>query len=348
MQKKIFNLRGEQAQKVLQLFKGVATDEGRLPFHDIHRKTLAAIGAHIFQSRVDVDSLASDFASAQGAIGDNELQHEITHMASVLPYLEPESIVAKTEALGRLAAIWGVSDATIKGAMAFAHGRKSLMVLDSFRTNKPELGQGIFALSWGFFKSSLHLDGNKERLDRYEGYRSLPEDSLGRALADYYDDNKFPLPGAVDAPFSNNLRNHDIHHVLAGYDTSPLGELCVYAFDGALSKSDYSAATVGSVAQFQLGYMRYPGINAWHGQFQPDMIYRAAERGHACRVNYLDEAVDFDALKAEPLASVRERFGIEIDGALVCGPQDPWCGSLGPPDEREDPNIAEAGSLTFD
>ena len=348
MEKKIYSLRGPTAQSVVQILKGVATDEGRLPFHEIHRKTLIAIAEHIFETSVDPDEVGTAFESALGAIEDAELRHEITHMASVLPFLEPDSITPRAEALGRLAAMWGVKDVTVKGAMDFARNKKTLIYLDSFRTNIPEMGRGLLSLYWGFFKSGTERDGDPERLARYEAYRELPIGTLGHAFAAYYDDNKFPLPGTPGAAFSNNLNLHDVHHILAGYDTSPLGELCVYAFDGALSQSDYSGALVGSVAQFQLGYARYRDTPSWRNQFDPDVIYRAAERGHGCTVNYIDEAIDFDALKSEPLDAVRERFGIDPEGALVRTPTDPWCGALGPPDERENPDLVGEGIDKFE
>jgi hypothetical protein len=348
MQKKIFSLRGTRTKSVIQLLKGVATAEGQVPFHDIHRKTLLAISEHIFETSIDPEELPCEFAGVQDDIEDHELRREITHMASVLPYLEPDSIGPRAEALGRLASNWGVTDITVKGAMDFARNKKTLIYLDSFRTNIPEMGHGLLSLYWGFFKSGIHRDGDAQRLARYESYRTLPVGTLGYAFASYYDDNKFPLPGSAGAPFSNNLSLHDVHHILAGYDTSPLGELCVYAFDGALSQSDYSGALVGSVAQYQLGYARYRDVPSWRNQFDPDTIYRAAERGHSCTVNYLDQSIDFDALKEEPLAAVRERFGIDPEGALVRSAEDRWCGPLGPPDERQNPDLAEEGIQQFD
>jgi hypothetical protein len=348
MEKKIFDLRGSSVKSVIQLLKGVATDEGRVPFHDIHRSTLVAIAEHIFQTPVDPDELDSDFGTAPDDIEDHELRREITHMASVLPYLEPDSIEPRAEALQRLASNWGVTDVTIKGAMDFARNKKTLIYLDSFRTNIPEMGRGLLSLYWGFFKSGIQRDGDAKRLAKYEAYRSLPVETLGHAFAAYYDDNKFPLPGTAGAAFSNNLSLHDVHHILAGYDTSPLGELCVYAFDGALSRRDYSSALVGSVAQFQLGYARYRDTPSWRNQFDPEMIYRAAERGHGCRVNYVDDSIDFDSFSAEPLAAVRERFGIDPEGAFVRTAADPWCGSLGPPDDRENPDLLREGIQDFE
>ena len=152
----------------------------------------------------------------------------------------------------------------------------------------------------------------------------------------------------MGAAFSNNLSLHDVHHILAGYDTSPLGELCVYAFDGALSRRDYSSALVGSVAQFQLGYARYRDTPSWRNQFDPESIYRAAERGHACTVNYVDEPIDFDSLKEKPLAEVREHLGVDPEGALVRAATDPWCGALGPPDDRENADLVNEGIDKFE
>ena len=347
MEEKVFELRGQQAQAVIQILKGVATDDGALPLNEIHRKTLSSIADHLFHMEVDVEALPASSTDVQEQITGESLRREIVHMASVLPYLETDDIGQRGQALGRLAKAWNVSDLLVKGALSFAKGNKTLLYLDSFRSNKPELGQGVASLSWGFLKSSLHLDGNKKLLADYESYRELPAETLGRTMVAYYDDNLFPLPGNAGAPFSNNLTSHDRHHVLAGYDTTPLGELCVFAFDGALSSRDYSGAMVGIVAQFQLGYAYDPTVRAWRDQFDPDMVYRAAERGYSCKVNYLDQPVDFDALMKRPLAEVRESFGIPPEGALVNGPDDPWCGQMGPVGERVSTEIAKEGLVKF-
>ena len=348
MQKDLFELRGDRALAALQAFKGVATDEGALPLHETHRATLAAIAEHVFRTPANVDALPDDFASLQSGALDEELRREIAHMAAVLPYLDPDAVGQRGDALARLAGLWGLSDLTLEGAHRFAKGHKTLVYLDSLRANQPEVGKGLLALSWGFLKSAVHLDGDAKTLAQYEAYRGLAPGSFGRTLVAYYEDNLFPLPGSTGSPFSNNLTAHDRHHVLAGYDTTPLGELCVFAFDGALSKRDYSGAMVGVVAQFQLGYVFDPTVRAWRHQFDPDRIYRAAERGHACEVNYLDEEVDLDALMAEPLDEVRRQFGIPLEGALVRSAEDRWCGPLGPVGGRVSPDIAKEGIVKFD
>ena len=131
---------------------------------------------------MDPSEVGTDFASALGDIEDPKLRHEITHMASVLPYLEPDSIAPRAEALGRLASQWGVKNITVKGAMDFARNKKALIYLDSFRTNIPEMGRGLLSLYWGFFKSGTQRDGDPERLERFESYRDLPIGTLGMRL----------------------------------------------------------------------------------------------------------------------------------------------------------------------
>ena len=81
MNKKIFELSDEEATRVLSLFKGVCTDEGALPLHDIHRSTIAAIGTHI-----DGDALDGKFEPSADSIKDSDLQHELSYMAAVFPF----------------------------------------------------------------------------------------------------------------------------------------------------------------------------------------------------------------------------------------------------------------------
>jgi hypothetical protein len=347
MNKKIFNLKEDDAMRVISLFKGVCTDEGILPLNDIHRATLVAIGSHIFGTTVEIEGLDPTFSASAHWFTDPDLQHEISHMAAVFPFLDSDGVRQRSAALARLAKMWGATDLNIRSAVSFARGHKALILLDAFRINHSELGNGLVGQSWGLVKGVLKLDGNKDVLARYESYRELDSHTLGHTLATYYDDNHFPLPGSVGAAFSNTLTTHDRHHVLSGYDTTPLGEVCVLAFDSAISRSNFGGAFIGAVAQFQVGYIFDPSVRAWQHQFNPAIVYRAIERGHACKVNYLDEYVDLDSLMEYPIDEVREHFGIPAEGAMVRGPDDPWCGEMGPVDQRQSPDIVDEGLIKF-
>ena len=314
MNRKIFEVRGEDVNQVINLFKGICTDEGALPLHEVHQKTLEAIATHIFKATVDLDTLDGKFSASANSIADEDLRHEVTQMAAVFPFLEPEGVKQRAAALSRLAKIWGATDLNVRSAASFAKGHKALILLDTFRTNHSELGSGLAGQTWGLLKGTLKLDGDKETLARYESYRELPANTLGRTLVAYYDDNEFPLPGSVGAPFSNTLTTHDRHHVLSGYDTTPLGEICVFAYDSQISRSNFGGAIVGAVAQFQVGYVFDPSVRTWKHQFDPEIVYRAMERGHACKVNYLDEYVGVYRTLIYGFALVRQK------STLACFP----------------------------
>ena len=62
--KAIMQAWGQQAEDILALLKAVATDEGKLPLHEIHKKTLEAVAAHLLESDVDIESLSPSLDAA--------------------------------------------------------------------------------------------------------------------------------------------------------------------------------------------------------------------------------------------------------------------------------------------
>ncbi|MEE2681806.1 MAG: hypothetical protein VX641_05480, partial [Planctomycetota bacterium] len=179
-------------------------------------------------------------------------------------------------------------------------------------------------------------------LERFTGYRDLDPTTFGRPLISYYDDNDFPLPGTPGAFFSNSLWTHDIHHVLSGYPTTPLGETCVLAFDSGMMDLDMGKAVIAYTAQFQIGIQFDKGLRTWKNQFKPDVVMRAFERGGNCTVDYIQYDFDFGDRYTKPLAEVRAEFGIDPEGALIKGPEDKWCGDMGIVGQREsNPDMIE-------
>lgn len=344
--KQITSVRGERGRAILVLMKAVATDEGRLPLHDIHRSTLVAMGRHLFHVDVDPDALEADFGR-HDEIADAQLQAEVLHMAGVLPYLEEETVETKALALGRLAALWGIEDRVVKGVLALCKGSKRLLYLDTIRMNRYEFGSTA-RTALAFLLAPLHLDGSKKLLEQYQSYAELPRDSLGRTMVRYYEDNEFPLPGTPAAPFSNALTSHDFHHVMAGYDTTPLGEILVAAFDHAISQGDGSGVIVGVVAQMQIGLVFDPSVRAWKNQLDPELFFRAFERGSQAKVDYLTPGFDMQPLMPQPIDEIRERFGIPREGQLVKSWDDRWCGEMGPVAQRTSGDIAHESGLKLD
>ena len=344
--KQITAVRGELGETILGLMKAVATDEGKLPLHAIHRSTLEAMGTHLFHQEVDPDALAGTFAR-HDAIEDPGLQAEVLHMAGVIPYLEEETVEQKALALGRLGKLWGNEDRVVRGVLALAKGHKRLLYMDTTRMSRYEFGSTA-RTAMKFLLAPLNLDGSKKVLAQYERYAELPRETLGRNMVRYYRDNEFPLPGTPGAPFSNALTSHDFHHVMAGYDTTPLGEILVAAFDHAISQGDGSGTIIGIVGQMQIGLVFDPSVRSWRNQFDPDLVFRAFERGSAAKVDYLAPGFDMNPLMDQPIEEIRERFGIPSEGQLVQRWEDRWCGEMGPVAKREGADIAHEPGLKLD
>ena len=326
--KKIMTVRGQGAEDITGLLKGVATNEGELPLHPIHKRTLEAVCEHLFHSEVDVDALGHSLADAETKVADLELRQEVLNIAGVLPFLELETMGRKLEAFSRLAQNFGFDRRFSKELIQLCHKKAGQLEIDSLRAGALEVGAPAWKFALKIASGFFHLDGDQETLDRYTRYQSLDADTFGKILTDYYRDNHFPLPGTRGAPFSNAFKIHDIHHILSGYPTTPLGELCVLAFDGALMNEDLGKLLIVSVAQWQVGF-KISTDPVWKNQFDPDVVFRAFERGGNCCVDYLQPDFHFTELLEEKLEDVRKRFNISPDGALVRSSEDLWCGDLG-------------------
>jgi hypothetical protein len=327
--KRILEVRGEQARQILGLLKQVATNEGALPLHEIHRETLLAMAEHLFHGDFDPDDAAPTFAEAGDLLTDRELRRDVMNMAGILPFLEEEHEQERIDAVGRLGEAVGFDRKFTKQLHQLSHEAVTGIAICLYRPFSLEVGAPLWKATTKLPASLLHLDGDKRMLARYESYRHQDPGTLGGTLIAYYDDNKFPLPGTPGAFFSNSLTIHDIHHVLSGYPTGPLGETCVVAFDSGLMELDMGKALIGYVAQFQVGVQFDKGLRAWKNQIKPETVLRAFERGGNSTVNYLKLDFDFSGQFERPLADVRRDFGIEAEGAMIQGADDKWCGEVG-------------------
>ncbi len=339
--KEILAVRGDQAERIIGLLRAVATDDGAFELHPIHRETLEAMAEHLFETRFDPAAPAVALSEAGSIAGDEKLAMQIMNMAGILPFAEPEHEEERIAAVGRLGTALGLDERYAKRLRELSRESVTSLALCLYRPLSLEVGAPLWKGTLKLGESMLHVDGDKHVLAQYEGFRDLPAGTFGRTLISYYDDNDFPLPGTPGAFFSNSLTIHDMHHVLAGYPTSPLGETCVVAFDSGMMDEDMGKALIGYIAQFQIGIQFDKGLRSWRHQFRPDAVLRAFERGGKATTNYLTMDFDFQPHFDRPLADVRRDFGIEAAGALITTPEDRWCGQFGIVGERESPDMVE-------
>ncbi|MCH2136717.1 MAG: Coq4 family protein [Phycisphaerales bacterium] len=339
--KRILQVSGDEAQAALSLLKCVATADGQLQLHEIHRATLQAFADHLFHVEVDIDGLPGTLDGAADAVADETLRREVLNMAGILPFLEDEDKETRVATFEQLNSAFGFNRKFARELYKLCHGSVTEISICQLRPALMESGKKIHQLPGAILKNLLHVDGDKKMLARYQGYCDLPEGTFGKVLSEYYRDNHFPLPGTKGAFFSNNLTIHDMHHVLGGYPTTPLGETCVVAFADGMMDLDLGKAVIGAVAQFQIGIQFDKGLEVWLHQFNPDVVIRAFERGARATTNFEVFGFDFEPYMQQPLADVRAQMGIEEEGAIIKGPGDRWCGEMGVVGQRSSPDMID-------
>lgn len=140
--------------------------------------------------------------------------------------------------------------------------------------------------------------------------RQLPEGTLGREYARFLDDNgleHFELSDRVlsrfrDDPFTIRYTlTHDLHHLLAGFDTGIAGELGVAAFTAA-QDTGYLSERYVRFARWLVAFMSpSQAAAAWHNVVLGIEMGRAAE---------LIVAAPLEEWMELPLEEVRLRLGI--------------------------------------
>ncbi|MCH2160763.1 MAG: hypothetical protein MK085_02700, partial [Phycisphaerales bacterium] len=284
--KKILTVRGSQAEDILGLVKCVATANDSVPLHDVHKQTIHAIAEHLFHTDLDADAIVGTLDRAAEKVVDPEIRRETLNIAGIMPFLEEEHEDERIATFAQLARDLGFSRKFARELHKLCHHSVTEIGLCQLRGLTMESGKRLWHAPVIMGESLFHLDGNKKQLARYEGFRDLDDKILGKVMTKYYDDNHFPLPGTPNAVFSNMLKIHDMHHVICGYPTTPLGEICVIGFGAGMADVDLGKALIGYVAQFQVGIQFDKGLGVWKNQFNPDIVLRAYERGGECSVNF--------------------------------------------------------------
>ena len=147
---------------------------------------------------------------------------------------------------------------------------------------------------------------------RFHALADLPANSFGNAFATFYKANKYAFPGEPTGLNFTFAAPHDSSHVLAGYDTSPRGELLVSTFTAAMHRKEGMAGHVLPVIlSFHLGITLVSDVaGSAKGALDPQEFWHAWARGEAVKVDLFDPSWDFWAATREPIDAVRAKIGL--------------------------------------
>jgi hypothetical protein len=273
----------------------------------------------------------------------------------------PETVVAR---IGEYAEELGVDDDMVRVAQEFARHSYGLALVDFDRSG--------YMQAWdpsrsGALHTARELTSAWEQCvrddalaARWTALRSLPDDTIGRAVAKFYDARGFAFPGASgSAP--PLLAQHDWVHVLAGYGSTVEAEIEVFAFIArgnddprafsllaqviSLFETGYAASGMG-LFQYDRGHLSHEGMAVRLADAMRRGAVSAAANGGTDLMT-----LDWFALAELPLTEVRERLGVPEKGprAIDAGSVTPWQpGGISPFQYDAGRQAAEASGREFD
>jgi len=243
----------------------------------------------------------SEFRAAL-AIDEAQLHsfHELVHRHRQLTMHEYQRRLAAPH-LGTLYASEGW-----QGVMQFFPADVLAAAVSSGATASPASPSSLTSLTPSHGAAREHAEVSQ----RYRQLASLDEGTLGRELWRYYREREFALagdPGTVPEA----LVHHDIMHIISGYDSSLEGELQTLAFTAGMRQEDPFSALFLVLLQYTAGRKVAPGgqLAAARVLFDHDKVLRALERGRGTAVDFSSRH-DFWDLMDQPIAALRERFGV--------------------------------------
>ncbi len=153
-----------------------------------------------------------------------------------------------------------------------------------------------------------------ETAARFHALEKLPKDTLGNHFYHHCMDASLPFSGEKGG-FPPGALYHDFTHVLAGYDTSPEGEMKAAAFQAGFTQHDadfFTAlfAVVIHTAGINMTPLPMPVLLGRIGQSHLALdVLRALQRGAAMKVD-LGDRWDFWEYVELPIEVARERLGV--------------------------------------
>jgi hypothetical protein len=162
---------------------------------------------------------------------------------------------------------------------------------------------------------------NKDKVWRYRRLGLLPEGTLGREYWKHMTRVGFGFPGEAGG-IPDSIAYHDVGHILAGNDTTPLGEIQQGSFQGGNRREDGFAFVQFVLLQFHQGVKVTPATAAAVGNFDPRKVLWAIHRGARCNVD-ITHQWNFWPLMPLPIEQARARCGLlPKEPAAADGPRD--------------------------
>jgi hypothetical protein len=170
------------------------------------------------------------------------------------------------------------------------------------------LAEGAWGVARLFGALALRVAVNKDQLWGYKRLGLLPEGTLGREYWKHMTEVGFGFPGDV-AGIAASVAYHDIAHVLAAHDTTPMGEIQQGSFQGGNRREDGFLFIQFVVLHFHHAVRITPGAPPAEGFFDPAKVLWAIHRGAQVNVD-MTHQWNFWPLMTLPIEDARALIGL--------------------------------------
>ena len=286
-------------------------------------QVIGQIASHVFGIEIDPATVeALEAGAACELITAPAMRRRLVQAIVTLELLEDPIPPELANHVRRFARTLHVSEPMVHAARSAACGHLAVMYADIQRNSYYTQEARHLIVNghlWRILRSRFayrDLVASRAIERKWAALADMPVGSLGQAVAEFYRVHHFPVPGARRG-IGEIGAQHDFVHVLANYPPDPDGEINVFAFSAAamddpkgfvqmvMTLGLFQNSTITRVAGKQVaiarsGTMEEPGAAARFGD--------ALHRGTVCKVDAL--GMDHFAIAVEPLAALRDRFGI--------------------------------------
>jgi hypothetical protein len=304
-----------EARTILAAMRSVAAAGPAVTNAD--RASIVAAARYIFKITLppDLAGLAPPQPDALKALAAKPaLATEAVRFATVMAFVDGKLDNGKLEAVLALAATLGVEADFVHDIAEVAHGHLRAATAHMIRANlesitgKPWRSDGD-AMAWFLPYKGANADPALAR--RFRALAGLPPDTFGHAFATFYLSQKYAFPGEEQALNFEFATPHDSSHLLAGYDTTPRGELLVSTFTAAMHRKEaMSGHVLPVIFSWHLGIELNEVAASAKGALDPQEFWHAWARGERMQIDLFGPDWDFWAATREPIEAVRAHIGI--------------------------------------
>jgi hypothetical protein len=308
------NATSSQARIILSAMLAVAS-AGSAPT-DADRASIAAAARYIFRLNAPLDFaslLPPDDDTLHVLSANTELARETASFATVMAFVDGGLDESKLRKVLEIAGALGVHDDFVDDVAKLAQGRLQEATAHMIRANL----ESVTGRPWRSGEMEPWLLPYRKQpdaalADRFRGLAALPEDTFGHAFATFYAGNNYAFPGSPAAINAAFAVPHDSTHVLAGYDTSPRGELLTSVVTAAMHRRNaMSGHVLPVILSWHLGIAINEVAGAARGALDPQEFWRAWARGERVTIDLFDPTWKFWPAAQLHLDDVRKDIGFD-------------------------------------